>query len=178
MKILNKTLTVGGNNKKDPVKIKVKTSYRITIMVNNNDVMVGTHAGMLLISPKGFEIFDPNGSFYYPEIAEGRLRLFPVYEPQKRADVYRSYLEYQLADGGEVYIYTFYLSKDEFLKIEDRILNEEGCSGILSCSRCTSNAITGIGVFKNLPPDIFLPFKLKKELDKIANPIKILRNKP
>lgn len=176
MSFLNQTLTPTSSNKA-PVKVPVKTPYLITIMVNDNDHISGTHAGMLLVAPNVFEIFDPNGSFEYSDIASGSLRLFPVYEADKRFDVYNKYLEYQLVDGGNVYVYKFYVSKKEFYQIEDRILNYEGCSGVLNCSKCTSNAVTGIGVFKSLPPNIFLPSSLKKELDKIKSPLKILKNK-
>lgn len=177
MSLLNQTLTPTYANSKTPVKVPFKTPYIITIMVNNNDMISGTHAGMLLLAPNVFEIFDPNGSFEYPGIASGSMRLFPVYEANQRADVYNKYLEYQLADGGEVYVYKFHVSKQEFKQVQERIEYGEGCSGVLNCSKCVSNAVTGLGVFKALPPNIFLPSNLKKELDKLKAPIKILKNK-
>lgn len=177
MSLLNQALTPTSNGNKTPVKVPVKTPYIITVMVNNNDMIAGTHAGMLLIGPDIFEIFDPNGSFEYPGIASGSMRLFPVYEANQRADVYKKYLEYQLADGGKVYVYKFHVSKQDFKQIQDRIEYGEGCSGVLNCSKCVSNAVTGISAFKSLPPDIFLPSNLKKELDKLKAPLKILKNK-
>lgn len=176
MQILDKTLSMVGTRNKVPIKVEIKTAYRIAVMVNNNDIVLGTHAGMLLIGPNIFEIFDPNGSFSYSGIAAGSLRLFPIYDENQRVDVYKKYLEYQLSDGGDVYVYNFFVSREVFFQIEDRILNEEGCSGVLNCSKCISNAITGIGIFKSIPSDIFLPSNLKKELDKISKPLKIIKN--
>lgn len=177
MSLLNQTLTANSGSNKSAVKVPVKTPYIVTIMVNNNDMISGTHAGMLLVGPNIFEIFDPNGSFEYPGIASGSMRVFPVYEANQRADVYNKYLEYQLVDGGEVYVYKFYVSQQEFKQIQNRIEYGEGCSGVLNCSKCVSNAVTGIGVFKTLPPDIFLPSNLNKELGKLKSPLKILKNK-
>lgn len=177
MNIFNKTLTLSSKENKEPVKIEVKTSYRITIMVNDNTIVLGTHAGMLLIAPNTFEIYDPNGSFHYPGISGGSLGLFPVDDPSKQHDVFKKYLEYQLDDGNDVYIYSFYVSKAEFNEIEENIMSQKGCGAVLSCSQCTSSAIAGVGIFKNLPSGIFLPSNLKKEMDKIGKPLKILRAK-
>ena len=93
MSIFEKKLSESATNKA-PIKIEVRSQYKIYIMVNNNDYVAGTHAGMLLISPKSFEIYDPNGSFSYPGIAPGSSRLFPVYEATERPLVYKSYLDF------------------------------------------------------------------------------------
>jgi hypothetical protein len=177
MDIFNKILTLSNDKKKEPVKLEIKTNYRITIIINDNTTIFGTHAGMLLIAPNTFEIYDPNGSFHYPGISGGSLGLFPVDDTSKRHDVFQKYLEYQLDDGDDVYVYSFFVSKAEFNEIQENIINQKGCGSVLSCSQCTSSAISGIGVFKNLPSGIFLPSNLKKELDKIGKPLKILRAK-
>lgn len=175
MNILNKTLTLSNKENKEPVKIEVKTSYRITIVINDNTMYFGTHAGMLLIAPNTFEIYDPNGSFHYPDISGGSLGLFPVDDSSKQHDVFKKYLEFQLDNGNEVYLYSFYVSRKEFYQIEENILNRIGCGPILNCSQCTSGAISGVGVFKNVPSGIFRPASLKKEMDKLAKPLKIIR---
>ncbi|BCX73342.1 hypothetical protein KTJ16_20460 [Acinetobacter bereziniae] len=174
MNIFNKTLTMSGTGAKAPVKIAIKTNYRITIMVNDNTVILGTHAGMLLIGPNTFEIYDPNGSFHYPGISGGSLGLVPVDDLGKQHDVFKKYLEYQLINGERVYLYSFYVSRKEFYQIEENILNQVGCGPVLNCTQCTSGAISGVGIFKNIPSGIFLPSNLKKEMDKISKPLKII----
>lgn len=179
MNIFDKTLSKSSESTKEAVRLEVKTSYRITIIVNDNAPVLGTHAGMLLISPSTFEIYDPNGSFHYPDISGGSLGLFPVDDTSKRHDVFKKYLEYQLNDGSDVYIYSFYVSKKEFHEIEENIINQKGCGSIMSCSQCTSSAISGVGVFKSVPTNIsmFLPSNLRKEMEKIGKPLKIIRGK-
>lgn len=105
MNIFNKTLTMSGTGAKAPVKIAIKTNYRITIMVNDNTVILGTHAGMLLIGPNTFEIYDPNGSFHYPGISGGSLGLVPVDDLGKQHDVFKKYLEYQLINGESLFVF-------------------------------------------------------------------------
>lgn len=177
MDIFSKKLTPKNNENKESVKVEIKTGYRITIIINNNTAVFGSHAGMLLIGPNVFEIYDPNGSFSYPGISGGSLGLFPVDDASKRHDVFKKYLDYQLNDGEDVYIYSFNVSKKEFYEIEENIITQKNCGSVLSCSQCTSSAIAGVGIFKDVPSGIFLPSNLKKEMDKIGNPLKILRAK-
>ena len=176
MQLLTQKLTPTNKEKKEPIKVSAKTPYMIIIMVNNNDVLVGTHAGMLMIGPNEFQLFDPSGHFVYPGYDFGSLRLISIDEHSKRADIYNKYLEDQLTDGGNVFVYKFYVTKSEYKQIGDRILYDTSC-GAAECTICTSNAITGIGIFKNISPNIRFPSNLKKELDKIKAPLKILKNK-
>ncbi|AOA58292.1 hypothetical protein [Acinetobacter larvae] len=166
------------NREKEPVKILVKTRYRIYIILNNNFIITGTHAGMLLISPKGYELYDPNGNFHYEGIAEGTMRVFPVdiTDHKTQKDIFKKYLDFQHVEGEDVYIYTFHVSKNEFDEVQKRIYDQVRCGGSFSCTKCVSNAVAGIGVFKSIDQDVFLPSSLKRQLDKISTPIRIARN--
>lgn len=163
------------NPNKPPVKIKVKTNYHIWVIVNDNNPLFGTHAGIILISPNSFEIYDPNGSFHYPGIAEGSLRVFPI-ESQDidiKRDIVKKYIDYQTNDGKYVYLYKFNVTKNDFMQIQQRIYSEDGCYGSLNCSICVSNALSGVSVFEKLEPDIRLPSNLKKAMDKIGQAIRL-----
>jgi len=171
MSTITKSLTETSKNaQKLPIKIGV--GYKIIIMINDNNFYAGTHAGMIMVSPTEFELYDPNGSFHYPGIAPGSSRIFPVYDSKDYKSVFVAYINYQLTDGGEVYIYPFELSKSDFLEIQDNALNGVGCSIALDCSLCVSGAVSGIGVFKKLPR-IFRPKQLGQELRKLVNPIRL-----
>lgn len=160
---------------KKPVQVAVKTPYKIIIMVNDNDMFFGTHAGLIMVSPNVFQIYDPNGSFTFDNLSGGSLNIFLIdgIENQKRA--FEEYMYYQLNNGTYVFIYKFFVSKQEFYEIEDRILNGS-CGTFFNCSLCVSTAIAGIGVFKPITGSIRLPSNLKKALDKIGTPVKMLRN--
>lgn len=171
MSTISKNLTeTNKNTRKLPIKVGV--GYKIIIMINDNNGFTGTHAGMIMASPTEFEIYDPNGSFEYPGIAPGSARIFPVYDSNDYKPIFVAYINYQLADGGGVYIYPFEVSKSDFLEIQDNSLNGVGCSIALDCSLCISGAISGIGIFKKLPR-IFRPKQLGEELRKLVNPIKL-----
>lgn len=158
------------NTPKLPIKIGV--GYQVIIMINDNNFYAGTHAGMIIASPTEFEIYDPNGSFEYPGIASGSSRIFPVYDPKDYKSIFMAYINYQLVDGGGVYIYPFKVSKDDFVEIQDNALNGVGCTFALDCSLCISGAISGIGIFKKLPR-IFRPKQLGQELRKLVSPIQL-----
>lgn len=171
MSTISKSLTeTSKNTPKRPIKLGV--GHKIIIMINDNDFYTGTHAGMIMVSPTEFELYDPNGSFKYPGIAPGSARIFPVYDFKDYKSVFVAYINYQLQDGGEVYIYSFEIAKNDFLKIQDNALNGVGCSIGLDCSLCVSGAISGVGVFNNLPR-IFRPKELGQELRKLVSPIKL-----
>ena len=174
MQKLKKVLTAD-NTAKKPVKVAVKSPYKIIIMVNDND-RFGTHAGMIMVSPTSFQIYDPNGSFTFSGVAGGSLGLFPIdgIDNQKRA--FEEYIHFQLEDGKNVFIYKFFVSKKEYEEIEERILTES-CGVVLYCSACTSSAIAGIGPFKTIESGIFLPANLKKAMDKIGTPVRMVGSK-
>lgn len=67
------------------------------------------------------------------------------------------------------------VTRKEFYQIGENILNQVGCGPVLNCTQCTSGAISGVGVFKNIPSGIFRSASLKKEMDKISKPLKIIR---
>lgn len=167
-----KTLTEDKLNKK-PVKVAVQSPYKIIIVVNDNTRIFGTHAGMIMVSPTTFQIYDPNGNFTLPDVAGGSLNLFPVDGLQNQRNAYEAYIKFQLKDGANVYTYKFNVSKKDFDAIETRIL-EETCGGVLYCSTCVSSSVSGIGPFKTLESGIFLPSNLKKAMDKLATPVRMV----
>jgi hypothetical protein len=167
-----KILTKDKPNKK-PVKVAVQSPYKIIIVVNDNNRAFDTHAGLIMVSPTTFQIYDPNGSFTLLDIGGGSLNLFPVDGLQNQRNAYEAYIRFQLIDGANVYTYKFNVSKQNFDAIETRIL-EETYGGILYCSTCVSSAVAGIGPFKTLESGIFLPSNLKKAMDKLAMPVRMV----
>lgn len=172
MQVIKRVLTQDSVNKK-PVKVAVKTPYKIVMVLNDNTVLAGTHAGMILVAPDSFQIYDPNGSFKFEGVAGGSLNLFPIEGIENQRRAFEEYIRFQLINGERVFIYKFFVSKSEFFQIEERIL-EEACGSFLNCSLCASTAIAGIGPFKDIESGIFFPSKLKKALDKIGTPVKMV----
>lgn len=127
---------------------------------------VGTHAGLVIINNKDHSksiLYDPNGSY------RGN-------EPRGSGDYFigegigfnfNDYMEYQYEDGKNVQIHTFSLSEEE----ADRIIKniETGCGGLMSCSICVSQVLSGgNGYFKDLEL-ARRPYSLGENLRKIKN---------
>ena len=140
--------------------------YLVQVMINDNDLMIGTHAGLILQSSESQIIWDPSGSFHYPNYGEGSSREFHAYNLEEANDMFRKYLNYQYEqDGPDVKWYSFKVTKKDYEDIYKRI--DAGCGGVANCSSCVFQVLSGIGPFKDLELGIRFPKSLKKAIEPI-----------
>ncbi len=144
----------------------VNSGYKVSVMVNNNGLF-GTHAGLITNNGRVQTIWDPNGSFSYSGWSEGSGREFEAYTRIEQTKMLSSYIQYQFDDGKDVNLYHFNVTPQDYNQIMQRIDN--GCGGMLSCAKCTSYAISGIGPFKTVPSEIFLPRTLNNHMKGLKN---------
>lgn len=143
---------------------ELPNQYLIQVMINDNNLITGTHAGLILKSPTEQIIWDPSGSFHYPNYGEGSGREFHANTLSEANDMFREYMKYQYEqDGPDVRWYTFKVTKKNYEEIYKRV--DVGCGGIANCSICVSQVLSGIGPFKNLESGIRFPKNLRKAIE-------------
>lgn len=133
----------------NPIRYVDPLGLETTVIINNNTSLIGTHAGLYIGhgildgSPSGSpEIYDPSGSYLSSTRGDGGT----FYDQDANLG---SYLTYQLADGSNVEIYTFNTTAAEEEAIARRAEGIGDPRG-LNCAASVSQALNGIGPFKNL----------------------------
>jgi hypothetical protein len=134
--------------KGNPLKYIDPWGLETTIIINGNTALTGTHAGLYLGhglldgSPAGPEIYDPSGSYLDSNRGDGGV----FYDQDASLG---NYLSYQMTDGSNVQIYTFNTTAAEEEAIAKRAEGIGDPRG-LNCAASVSQALNGIGPFKNL----------------------------
>ena len=113
-----------------------------TVVINNNNAVIGTHAGLVVGSGKDAVLYDPGGSYHNDDKGSGDA----LYG---RSVNLSDYIKYQKLDGPDVQTYTFPTTPAEEAAIKARI-EGNGSRGPGYCAADTSRALDGIGPFKNL----------------------------
>jgi RHS repeat-associated protein len=131
-----------GYVKGNPISFIDPRGLETTIVINNNDPVIGTHAGVEVGTGKDAVLYDPGGSYHNDEKGSGDA----LYG---RGVNLNDYINYQKKDGSDVQTYTFPTTPSEEAAIKARIENN-GSRGPGFCAADTSKALKGIGPFKNL----------------------------
>jgi RHS repeat-associated protein len=114
----------------------------VTVIVNNNDVIVGTHVGLYVNDANGKVLYDPGGSYRTGTRGTGDA----FYDDE--VDI-ADYLKYQRTDGPTVDEFDFVTTPVEDQTIIERIQNQHGCPPLF-CATCAGEILRGIGPFKGL----------------------------
>jgi RHS repeat-associated protein len=129
---------VGGN----PLSYVDPHGLATTVVINNNDPVIGTHAGVVVGSGGDAVLYDPGGSYRNAEKGSG--------DALYGRDVnLTDYVNYQRKDGPDVKTYTFPTTPAQEAAIKARI-ESNGSRGPGYCAADTSKALDGIGPFKGL----------------------------
>jgi hypothetical protein len=152
-------------------EFKKKDGY-VTIFINANGA---GHASLFIgkNTDKNRILYDPCGSYAK---GKGYAVANPEHTWQSRpsGDIfgaddfsYRDYYIYHRADGPDINVYSFELTKDEQSKIYERAetLGEDSCS--FDCARRISEVLRGIRPFKNLASSRW-PVNLGDDLKKMT----------
>ena len=129
---------VGGN----PVSFVDPRGLATTVVINNNDPVIGTHAGVVVGSGSNAVLYDPGGSYRNAEKGSGDA----LYGRDVNLN---DYVNYQRKDGSDVQTYMFPTTPAQEAAIKARIENN-GSHGPGYCAADTSKALDGIGPFKGL----------------------------
>jgi RHS repeat-associated protein len=134
----------------------------ITIVINNNDIITGTHVGVH-VSGKTPILYDPGGSYVPPSGPRGTADILEGGD----ADLHR-YVEQQIKDDGpDVETFAFDVSDEDAEKIRKKMYENDSCAP-LRCASCSSDALNGIGPFKDLG-HYSLPSRLAKKLGELKS---------
>ncbi len=116
------------------------------VIINNNTPIIGTHTGLIVGQGFNAALYDPAGSYRNLEKGSGAA----LYGKDVNL---KDYIRYQKLDGSNIRIFRFSTSPAEEELIKNRI--ETGGFNIPgSCAIDVSNALKGIGPFKNLETHI------------------------
>jgi RHS repeat-associated protein len=126
----------------DPVNLLDPRGLDTTVVINNNDVFTGTHAGVIVGSGADTVLYDPGGSYHTVEKGSGDA----LYGDG--VDI-GDYIRYQQLDGPDVQVYTFPTTSAEEMLIKERISNG-GMNIPGSCAIDASSVLNGIGPFNGL----------------------------
>ena len=126
----------------NPLRFVDPRGLATTIVINNNDPVMGTHTGLVVGSGKDAVLYDPGGSYHNDDKGSGDA----LYGSSVNLN---DYIKYQKKDGADVQTYTFQTAPAEEAAIKTRIENN-GSRGPGFCAADTSAAINGIGSFKDL----------------------------
>lgn len=131
----------------------------VTVIINNNTPIFGTHVGVFVSADNTQVLYDPGGSYMNgPKGSGGAL-----YDENANLN---DYINFQKGDGDDVIAHFFKTTTAQDQEIIERIQNLGGCSGGL-CSKCSSNALDGVGPFKDLG-SYWFPANLNRKLKKLA----------
>ncbi|MCY1292221.1 RHS repeat-associated core domain protein [compost metagenome] len=131
----------------------------VVVVINNNDPLIGTHAGVYVENKDISVLFDPGGSYNVAEKGSGDA----LYDGDASL---KNYIEFQKLDGGAVRSYRFKTSIEDDNKIISGI-QEGGCPP-LYCAICTGDVLRGVGAFKSLGNPV-TPAGLEKEIIRIKH---------
>jgi uncharacterized Zn-binding protein involved in type VI secretion len=151
-----------GAMRRSPSDAETKTGL-VTIFVNNNGI---GHVSLFIgyDSDRDRILFDPCGS-YIKDGNSWRSNIFTAEEFDKMG-----YWRYHSSDGDDITFYPFTISESEEKTIRNRISDNEGADPgpgcFMACATAVSEAIKGIGPFKNFEP-ASTPWGMKKEMEKL-----------
>ncbi len=125
-----------------PVNFIDPPGLDVTVIVNNNTLIIGTHVGVYDSSSAGNVLYDPGGSYKTPQKGSGDA----LYGEDANLP---DYIEFQKGDGPKVQLFHFETTAAEDAEIRKRIEEQGGCDPGF-CSICSGTVLRGIGPFKNL----------------------------
>ncbi|MCY1288227.1 RHS repeat-associated core domain protein [compost metagenome] len=143
----------------NPYKYFDPKGMDVVVVINNNDPLIGTHAGVYVGNKRVSVLFDPGGSYRVPEKGSGDA----LYDNDANLE---EYIAFQRLDGDSVQSYKFKTTLEEDGEIIDKI-QRGGCPP-LYCAKCTGDVLRGVGPFKDLG-DPVTPAGLGKELGRIQH---------
>jgi len=167
----------------DPLGFDTKVIITYTYLFKQK-FAIGRHAALYvdygdskkeqdkIIPIKSPLLYDPNGAAYTPNInpltgAATRSSGDTFYNEQ--ANLEKFYQSHFNAGSSFIKEYTFKTTPEQELELANKI-NDSASAGTLGCSTSVSEALGGIGPFKNLKSS-FWPKNLDKDLGKIPDNI-------
>jgi len=142
----------------------------VAVFVNNNGLgHVSVFVGA--ITDKDRILYDPCGNYSKNGYRTGDIFTADEYD-------YNGYYDYHKADGNDIRVFPFKITKKEENAIKERILNPETTSTCsMSCTVRSREVLTGIGPFKNLKPSyLFMrtsPGSMADDMEKIMKASKV-----
>ena len=154
--------------RKAPSETTTRTS-NVSVIVTYDTFLgieFGSHAAIIVQTPRESILFDPGGSFMgTKEYPRGTADILTT---EDHGDTLLStFVNYHKGTGSRVELFNFSVTEKEAGEIVERIFNIGGTSGGL-CSIATCQAIQGIGPFEKVDVSL-LPGNLADQMQAIKN---------